>query len=119
MQMNLTLSFFGEDDVLDMAERKKTLYEAVIGKEDLGSFIVPTAYKGVDVVPATSFLYQIEFQLFSMMQREFVLKKCLSAVKAAGTYDYILIDSPPTLGNWVINILCASDHVIMPVEASS
>ena len=33
-------------------------------------------------------------------------------------YDYILIDAPPTLGGWVMNILCASDKVIIPVEAS-
>lgn len=32
--------------------------------------------------------------------------------------DYILIDAPPTLGGWVMNILCASDKVIIPVEAS-
>ena len=45
-------------------------------------------------------------------------KKCLQKIKAAGTYDYILIDAPPTLGGWVMNILCASDRVLVPVEAS-
>ena len=39
-------------------------------------------------------------------------------MKDAGLYDYILIDAPPTLGGWVMNILCASDRVIIPVEAS-
>ena len=39
-------------------------------------------------------------------------------VKDSGVYDYILIDAPPTLGGWVMNILCASDWVIVPVEAS-
>ena len=39
-------------------------------------------------------------------------------VKDVGNYDYILIDAPPTLGGWVMNILCASDRVIIPVEAS-
>ena len=46
------------------------------------------------------------------------MKKCLQKIKAAGTYDYILIDAPPTLGGWVMNILCASDRVLVPVEAS-
>ena len=36
----------------------------------------------------------------------------------SGVYDYILIDAPPTLGGWVMNILCASDEIIIPVEAS-
>ena len=61
---------------------------------------------------------RIEFDLFTMMQRELVLKKCLQPLKEAGTYDYILLDAPPTLGCWVMNILCASDYAIIPVEAS-
>ncbi len=118
MQMNLTLSYFNEDDVLKMASGGKSLYEAVVGKKDLRDFAVPTPYENLYLVPSSSLLSQIEFQLFTMMQREFVLKKCLASLKESGEYDYILIDAPPTLGNWVINILCASDHVIMPVEAS-
>ena len=35
-----------------------------------------------------------------------------------GIYDYILIDAPPTLGGWVMNILVAADWVVLPVEAS-
>ena len=47
-----------------------------------------------------------------------MLKKCLERVRAKGYYDYILIDSPPTLGCWVMNIMCAADYVVIPVEAS-
>jgi chromosome partitioning protein len=60
----------------------------------------------------------IEVELFTKWQREFVLRKCLERVKASGEYDYILIDSPPTLGGWVMNIMCASDYLVVPVEAS-
>ena len=60
----------------------------------------------------------IEFDLFGKWQRELVLKKCLERVRAKGYYDYILIDSPPTLGGWVMNIMCASDYLVIPVEAS-
>ena len=60
----------------------------------------------------------IEFDLFSKWQREVILKRCLERVRARGYYDYILIDAPPTLGGWVMNIMCASDYVIIPVEAS-
>ena len=60
----------------------------------------------------------IEYELFTKWQREFILKKCLQKIKDSGVYDYILIDAPPTLGGWVMNILCASDKVIIPVEAS-
>ena len=60
----------------------------------------------------------IEYELFTKWQREFILRKCLQKIKDSGVYDYILIDAPPTLGGWVMNILCASDRVIIPVEAS-
>jgi len=33
-------------------------------------------------------------------------------------YDFILMDAPPTLGGWVMNIMCASDYLVIPVEAS-
>lgn len=56
--------------------------------------------------------------MFTKWQREFILKKCLSSIIESGEYDYILIDAPPTLGGWVMNILCASDRVIIPVEAT-
>ena len=51
-------------------------------------------------------------------QREYVLKKCLHGIYEKEIYDYILIDAPPTLGTWVINILCTADYVVVPVEAS-
>ena len=60
----------------------------------------------------------IEYELFTKWQREFILKKCLQKIKDSGVYDYILIDAPPTLGGWVMNILVASDGLIIPVEAS-
>ena len=118
MQLNLSLSFFEEDDVLAMAESKKNLYYAIKDKDDLTDYIVNTEYDNLDLIPSSTLMSQIEYELFTMMQRELVLRKCLKKIKDSGRYDYILIDAPPTLGTWVINILCASDDVIVPVEAS-
>ncbi|MBQ7907724.1 MAG: ParA family protein [Clostridia bacterium] len=118
MQINLTLSFFDEEKVLEYASNGKNIYAAVKDERDLSDFIVPTEYEGLDIVPSTSQMSSIEFDLFPKWQREFILRKCLEPVKARGYYDYILIDSPPTLGGWVMNIMCASDYVVIPVEAS-
>jgi len=118
MQLNLSLSFFDDVKVLEMAEGEKNLYNAVRNKDDLTDYIVKTPYENLDLIPSTTLMSQVEYELFTMMQREFVLRKCLKKIKESGEYDYILIDSPPTLGTWVINILCASDKVIVPVEAS-
>ena len=118
MQLNLSLSFFDEDAVLAMAENENNLYYAIRGKKDLESYKVATPYENLDIIPSSTLMSQVEYELFTMIQREFILKKCLQTIKESGEYDYILIDTPPTLGTWVINILCASDYVIVPVEAS-
>ena len=118
MQLNLSLSFFGEEEVLRMARGEKNLYTAVRGERDLSDHIVHTPYENLDLIPSSTLMSGIEVELFTKWQREFVLRKCLERVIASGIYDYILIDSPPTLGGWVMNIMCASDFVVIPVEAS-
>lgn len=118
MQLNLSLSFFSEEEVLAMAAGEKNLYYAVGRQQDLTDFIVHTPYENLDLIPSSTLMSSIEYELFTKWQREFILRKCLQKVKASGVYDYILIDAPPTLGGWVMNILCASDKVLVPVEAS-
>ena len=118
MQLNLSLSFFSEEWVLDMAAGEKNLYYAIRKQKDLAGFIVQTPYENLDLIPSSTLMSSIEYELFTKWQREFILKKCLQKVKDSGIYDYILIDAPPTLGGWVMNILCASDKVLIPVEAS-
>ena len=118
MQLNLTISFFDEETAYDYAKGEKNIYRAVKDERDLNDYIVETKIDGLDIVPSTSLMSSIEFDLFAKWQRESVLKKCLERVRAKGYYDYILIDSPPTLGGWVMNVMCASDYVVIPVEAS-
>lgn len=101
-----------------MAAGEKNLYYAIGKQQDLTDFIVPTAYPNLDLIPSSTLMSSIEYELFTKWQREFILRKCLQKIKDSGVYDYILIDAPPTLGGWVMNILCASDRVIIPVEAS-
>lgn len=118
MQLNLSLAFFPEDWVLEQAAGNKNLYYAIREQKDLSDYIVHTDYENLDLVPSSTLMSSIEYELFTKWQREFILKKCLQNIKDSGVYDYILIDAPPTLGGWVMNILCASDQVVVPVEAS-
>ena len=118
MQLNLSLSFLTEDQVLELASGEKNLYQAIKKQEDLTDYIISTPYENLDLIPSSTLMSGMEYELFTKWQREFILKNSLKKIKASGQYDYILIDAPPTLGGWVMNILCASDYVIMPVEAS-
>ena len=105
MQLNLSLSYFDEGKVLDMAESEKNLYYAIKEKKDLKDYIVHTPYENLDLLPSSTLMSQIEYELFTMMRREYVLKRCLTGLYDSMEYDYILLDAPPTLGTWVINIL--------------
>lgn len=118
MQLNLSLSFFTDDEVLAYAQGERNLYHAIRNQKDLKDYIVHTPYENLDMIPSSTLMSSIEYELFTKWQREFILKKCLGTIVESETYDYILIDAPPTLGGWVMNILCASDGVVIPVEAT-
>ncbi|MBE5742015.1 MAG: ParA family protein [Clostridiales bacterium] len=118
MQLNLTLSYFTEDKALEIASSEKNLYIAIKEQKPLTDFIYKTDFEGVDIIPSSTLMSSIEFELFTKWQREFILKKMLAPVVESGVYDYVLIDAPPTLGCWVMNILCSADRIILPVEAS-
>lgn len=118
MQLNLTLSYFDEDKALEIAAGDKNIYVALKEQKPLDGYIYKTDYENVDLIPSSTLMSSIEFDLFGKWQRELILKKLLSPVIESGVYDYVLIDAPPTLGCWVMNVLCASDKLILPVEAS-
>lgn len=118
MQMNLSLSLFSEDEVLASAQNGNNIYTAVTNQKAINDYITHTNYDGLDMVLSSSLMSNIEFDLFSKWQRELILKNCLKNVKDSGNYDFILMDAPPTLGGWVMNMLCASDYLVIPVEAS-
>lgn len=118
MQMNLSLSLFDEDQVLSYAQSGKNLYEGIRRQDDLTDYIVHSRYEGLDLIPSSTLMSSIEYELFTKWQREYILRKCLANIVESEMYDYILIDAPPTLGGWVMNNLCASNKIVIPVEST-
>ena len=70
MQLNLSLSFFSEDEVLQFAQGNDNLYYAIKSQRDLRDYIVHTPYENLDMIPSSTLMSSIEYELFTKWQRE-------------------------------------------------
>lgn len=92
----------------------KTIYQALIGETPVSSTILQTEMDFLSVVPATSDLAGAEIELVSAFAREIKLKSALAEIK--NQYDFIFIDSPPSLGLLTVNALTAADSYLVPLQ---
>lgn len=90
------------------------IYSVLVHGEPIAAARRATATKNLDLVPATMNLAGAEMELMQVPEREFVLKKALAAVD--NDYDYVLLDSPPSLGLITVNTLTAAQEVIIPLQ---
>src|SRR5262245_11668152 len=95
-------------------DQPRTIYEALIGEVPLKDTIVPTALANLDLVPAGQSLSGAEVELVMIEGREARLKDLLADSRT--DYDFIFVDSPPSLGILSINALTAADSVLIPLQ---
>lgn len=99
--------------ISDVYGLPKTIYQVLMGETALRDVIIPVRLN-LDIAPANIYLSAAEFQLINKHRREDKLKNALQPVR--DSYDYILIDCPPSLGLLTINALSASDEVLVPMS---
>jgi len=97
---------------LGIIEPDSNIYGALRGDYKLEPIEI---VKGLDIIPSTLDLSGAEVEMSGEAGREYILKEILEPLRAS--YDYILIDSPPSLGLLTINAFTASDIVFIPLQA--
>lgn len=94
---------------------KKSVYNVLIEGESVSDNVLDTEIDNLKILPANIDLAGAEVELVYKKGREKVLKNVLDKVK--NSYDYILIDCPPSLGLLTINALAGADGVIIPIQS--
>ena len=88
-------------------------YHLLLDSRALPEVCCPTPQPGLDLLPSSPALVGAEVELVSLMAREYRLQRALASITG---YDFVLIDSPPSLGLLTVNALTAADEVLVPVQ---
>lgn len=93
---------------------EKTIYHTLIEQSRIEDIVIDTQVNNLFMVPSNLNLTGAEVELVGMIGREFKLKNALEITKES--YDFVIIDSPPSLGLLTINALTASNSALIPIQ---
>lgn len=99
---------------VDKEEIKLSVYDCLIDADQTEKALIRTKFRNLSLIPSSAALSAAEIELASEENREFFLKNAITKIR--DQFDYILIDSPPALGMLSINIMTASDSVLVPIQ---
>ncbi len=99
---------------IEKDDLKKSMTDVILGKAPISEAIIETKYKNMFIAPTTPELANAEVEMAKAAKRFVRLKEAISAV--ASQYDYIIIDSPPSLSLLTVNGMIASEYLLLPVQ---
>ncbi len=110
-QANCSLSY------IDLSKIKLSMYDVFVNPAiKFKDIVYETAIKNLHIAPSRISLAKVETKLIGEFDSHFRLKDKIDDIK--DEYDYIIIDTPPTLGLLTVNALVASSHLIVPIQSS-
>ncbi len=92
----------------------KSTYDMIVGDVKAEEILIKTQFNNLDLLPSNMNLAGAELELVDMSGREAKIRNALAPLK--GKYDFIILDCPPSLGLLTVNVLCAVDSVIVPIQ---
>ena len=95
-------------------EIQESLYDVLIHRVTLSQALIKTSFANLDIIPCNINLTGAEIELVGVLSRETRLKKALEPIR--NEYDFIFIDSPPSLGLLTLNSLVAADSILVPIQ---
>lgn len=100
---------------IEKADLTGTMTDVIKGEQTLEQVILPSEYKNLWVAPTTSILANTEAELAQLERRFSRLKLAIDPLQ--DNYDFVIIDSPPSLSLLTVNGLIAAKYVLLPVQA--
>jgi chromosome partitioning protein len=99
---------------IDLRELDKTMCDVMLGECELKDIIIRNKAKRLFVAPTIPALADVEVQMNEMENKFLLLKHAISTV--VDDYDFIIIDSPPSLSLLTVNCMIASEYVLVPIQ---
>ncbi len=100
---------------IDKSQLETTMSDVISGEKTLRDVIVDTGFAGLKLAPSTPILANTEVELANAKGRFTRLKNAIENVR--NDFDYVILDSPPSLSLLTVNGFIASDYLVLPVQA--
>lgn len=107
-QANATMVLYGNEPEL-------TIQHALIDNTPVDKIIVSSNVPNLDILPCDIGFAKVEWKIMTAMDNTYQLRDVITRNNLDKTYEYIIIDSPPSLGILTLNVLCATEYVMIPL----
>lgn len=99
---------------VEKGDVENTIYEMLLGECSIEECMIKDVYENLSLLPSNINLAAAEIELISFEEKEYILKKEVLRIK--DSFDFLIIDCPPSLSMLTINSMCAADTVLVPIQ---